>query len=160
LVDLDIERKRHVVTHQLEAIVADEMGDVALGAGEEIVDADEVGATLQQALAQMRAEKAGTAGHQNALFEMHGESTSGERVSATDSTTPPELPSMPRVEEREGPRWRGGRGLRPGTSGFNRKQSHFKRHLLDAQGEYHLTSLATRAYFAGKEHDGKLSHGL
>jgi hypothetical protein len=57
------------------------MGDVALGAGEEIVDADEVGASLQQALAQMRTEKSGSAGHENAFFEMHGLCRSG-RTSA------------------------------------------------------------------------------
>ena len=55
-----------------------QMRDVALGAGEEIVDADEIGAALQQALAQMRAEKAGPAGHQNALFEMHAKSVHHE----------------------------------------------------------------------------------
>jgi hypothetical protein len=71
LVDLDIERERHVVTHQLEPLGADEMSDVALGAGEEVVDADDIRAPLQQSLAQMRAEEAGPAGHQNALFQMH-----------------------------------------------------------------------------------------
>ncbi len=40
-------------------------------AGEEIVDAEDVGALGQQPLAQMRAEKAGAAGDQNALLQMH-----------------------------------------------------------------------------------------
>jgi hypothetical protein len=62
------------VPHQFEALVADDMGDVALGAGEEIVDTDEIGAALQQALAQMRAEKARPAGHENSLFKMHARS--------------------------------------------------------------------------------------
>ena len=35
------------------------------GAGEEVVDAEDVGALRQQALAQMGAEKAGAAGDQN-----------------------------------------------------------------------------------------------
>ena len=59
------------MAHQLEALGADEMRDVALGAGEEIVDADDVVAALQQALAQMRAEEPGPAGHEYPLFEMH-----------------------------------------------------------------------------------------
>ena len=42
-----------------------------MGAGEEIIDADDVGALVQQALAEVRAQEAGAAGHQNALFEMH-----------------------------------------------------------------------------------------
>ena len=41
-VDFDIERKRHVVPHQLEALFADEVRDVALRTGEEVVDADHV----------------------------------------------------------------------------------------------------------------------
>ena len=67
LVDLDIERKRHVVAHQLEARMADQMLDVALAAGEEIVDANDVVAVGNQAIAQVRAEKAGTAGDQHRL---------------------------------------------------------------------------------------------
>jgi hypothetical protein len=78
LVDLHIERKRHVVTHQLEAFDAEQMRDVAFGAGEEVVDTDKVGAALQQALAQMRPEEAGPTGHQNALFEMHARSVHHE----------------------------------------------------------------------------------
>jgi hypothetical protein len=74
LVDFHVERESHVVTHQFEALVADDMRDVTLGAGEEIVDADEIGAALQQALAQMRAEKTGPAGHENAFFKMHARS--------------------------------------------------------------------------------------
>ncbi len=42
LVDLDIERKRHVVPHQFKARMADQVLDVAFGAGEEVVDADHI----------------------------------------------------------------------------------------------------------------------
>jgi len=59
------------VAHQLEVFLADQVRDVALRAGEEVVDADEVAARRQQAVAQMRAEKSGTAGNQDASFEMH-----------------------------------------------------------------------------------------
>ena len=40
LVDLDKERKGHVVAHELEARIAEEMLDVLLGAGEKIVEAE------------------------------------------------------------------------------------------------------------------------
>ena len=42
LVDLHIERKGHVVPHQLEAWVVEQMRDVGASAGEEIVDAQDV----------------------------------------------------------------------------------------------------------------------
>ena len=56
---------------QIEAVVVDDAIDVAPGAGEKVIDADEVGAVFEQALAQMRAEKTGTAGHNHTRFEMH-----------------------------------------------------------------------------------------
>jgi hypothetical protein len=59
------------MTDQLEALVAEQMLDVAAGAAEEVVDADDVGALGQEPLAQMRAEEAGAAGDQDALFQMH-----------------------------------------------------------------------------------------
>ena len=67
LVDLDVEREGDVVAHQLEMRIAQQMRDVVLAAGEEVVDAQHVVAVAQQALAQMRAEEAGAAGHQHAL---------------------------------------------------------------------------------------------
>ena len=70
-VDLDIEREGHVVAHQLEARVVEQMRDVALGAGEEVVDADDVVAAFEQPVAQMRAEKAGAAGdHDGAVIDV------------------------------------------------------------------------------------------
>jgi hypothetical protein len=44
--------------------------DVAARAGEEIVDAENLGAFGQQAVAKMRAEEAGAPGHQNAVRKM------------------------------------------------------------------------------------------
>ena len=67
LVDLDVERERHVVAHQLEARVAQEVRDVALGPREEVVDAKDVVAALDEPFAKMRAEEAGAPGHQRAL---------------------------------------------------------------------------------------------
>jgi len=54
------------VAHRLERRVADEMRDALLAAGQEIVDAQDVVTLPQQALAKMRAQEAGAAGHQNA----------------------------------------------------------------------------------------------
>jgi hypothetical protein len=42
------------------------------GTGEKVVDTDDIGPALEQAFAQMRAEKSGTAGHNHAGFKMHG----------------------------------------------------------------------------------------
>ena len=41
-VNLDVERERHIMAHQLEPRVRDQMLDVLLGAGEKIVEADDV----------------------------------------------------------------------------------------------------------------------
>jgi hypothetical protein len=71
LIGFDIERKGHVVADEIEAVVADDAIDVASCPGEKVVDADEVSAVLEQALAQMRAEKPGAPGHNHACFEMH-----------------------------------------------------------------------------------------
>ena len=70
LVDLDIERKRDVVAHQLEPRMTDEMREVVLVAGEEVVHAEDVVARRQQALAKMRAQEAGPAGDEDSL---HGQ---------------------------------------------------------------------------------------
>ena len=73
LIGLDIERKGHIVADQIEAMVVDDAIDVAAGAGEKVIDTDDIGAVLEQALAQVRAEKSGTAGHNHAGFEMHSQ---------------------------------------------------------------------------------------
>jgi hypothetical protein len=64
-VHFHIEREGHIVAHQLEVGVIEQRRDVVLGAGEEVIDTDHIMAIGQQALAQMRAEKAGAAGDQN-----------------------------------------------------------------------------------------------
>lgn len=55
------------MAHELEIGVADEMRDMVLAAGVEIVDAEYVMAILQEPLTQMRAEKAGAASNKDAL---------------------------------------------------------------------------------------------
>jgi hypothetical protein len=71
LVDLHIERKRNVVPHQVEVLVIEEMLDVASRAGEKVVRAENVGAKLDQALTEMRANKSSSPRHQHTCFEMH-----------------------------------------------------------------------------------------
>jgi hypothetical protein len=56
---------------QLEVLVIEQVLDVLSGAGEEIVDAEDIGALRQQPFAQMRPEKPGPARHQNAPLKMH-----------------------------------------------------------------------------------------
>ena len=67
LVDLDEQRERHVVPDELEARVVVQVIDVALGAGEEVVDAEHLVALLEQAVAEVGAEEAGAAGHEDPL---------------------------------------------------------------------------------------------
>jgi hypothetical protein len=51
LVDLNEQRMGDVVTEQLEGLVAEQMLDIASGAGEEIVDAEDLAAGIEQVLA-------------------------------------------------------------------------------------------------------------
>ena len=81
LVDLQQDRQRHVVANQLEVRPAEQMGDVRLLAGEEVVEADHVVPLLDQPLAEVRAEKAGAAGDQNAFQRGHVASPPIGRVS-------------------------------------------------------------------------------
>ena len=84
LVDLDIEREGHVVAHELEARMAEQVLDIALGAGEQVVDAEHLMALAEQPVAQVRAEEAGAAGHQDALAAVvearHGYSAAVSRA--------------------------------------------------------------------------------
>ena len=66
LVDFQEDRQRDVVADQFEVRLAQQVGDVRLLAGEEVVQADHVVAFVDQPLAEVRAEKAGPAGDQNA----------------------------------------------------------------------------------------------
>lgn len=65
LVHLDVEREGHIVAHELKVRMIEQMDNVVLGAGEEIIEADDVMAIVQQAFAEMGSEKAGAASDQN-----------------------------------------------------------------------------------------------
>ena len=62
-----LNRLRHVVTDQLEAIVAQEMRDMVLAAGEKVIDAEDLMTLAQQALAEVRPQESAAAGYQDAL---------------------------------------------------------------------------------------------
>ncbi len=72
LIDFQEDRQRHVVADQLEVRTWQQVGDVRLLAGEEVVEADHVVPAFQQPFAKMNAEKARPAGDQDALDGGHG----------------------------------------------------------------------------------------
>ena len=67
LIDLDIERESHVVTHKLELRVLVQMLDIAFAAGKEVVGTKHLVALIEQTVDEMRADKAGAPGHENAF---------------------------------------------------------------------------------------------
>ena len=69
LVHFHVQREGHIMAHQLEVRILEQMQNVVLGAGEEVVQTEHVVAVGKQALAQMRAEKAGATGDEDAFSE-------------------------------------------------------------------------------------------
>jgi hypothetical protein len=66
LVNLDIQRKGHVVPDQLEMGIVQQMGYIVLGAAVKIIDAQNVAFFFfEKALAQMRTQKTRAAGNKN-----------------------------------------------------------------------------------------------
>ena len=66
-IDLHIERKRHIMPHELEARVIVKLVDIALGTGKEIVGTKNFVPLLEQSVDQMRTDETGAAGNQDAL---------------------------------------------------------------------------------------------
>jgi hypothetical protein len=64
-IHLEFEGIDDVMPHQLEAGIADEMLDVGLPPGEEVIEADDVVTLADEAIAKVRAEKSGTAGNED-----------------------------------------------------------------------------------------------
>ena len=58
------------MAQQLEVGIVEQMGDVVLGPGEEIIQAEHVVAGIEQAIAEMRAEKPRPAGDEDAFAEV------------------------------------------------------------------------------------------
>lgn len=67
LVYLDVERKADVLPHELKPRVADEVIEITLVAGEQVVDTKNFVAALEQAVDQVRAEESSPAGHEDAI---------------------------------------------------------------------------------------------
>ena len=62
-VNFDIEGEGDVVAQDFEPVVIHEGKDIVLGAGEKVVNADDVVAIVKEAFAEMGAEEACSAGH-------------------------------------------------------------------------------------------------
>ena len=67
LVDLDVEREAHVMTHKLETRMVVKVVDIAFGAGEKIVDAENFVPFREQPVDQMRSQETGATRNQNPL---------------------------------------------------------------------------------------------
>src|SRR5438552_6942030 len=67
LVDLHVQRKGDIVSHQLEISLAQKVRDVLLSSRIKVVYAQYVVPLLNEALAEMRAQKSSAAGHQDSL---------------------------------------------------------------------------------------------
>ena len=111
LVDLDAQRLGDVVADQLELRRAEMMLDVAFGAGEEIVDADDLVAIGNQPIDEMRAEKPGATGDQDPSATLvdarHECSTAGNRPArAGRSRRPLPVNSLPSAATSARPAWR------------------------------------------------------
>ena len=59
----EVDVLRHVVVDELEILVAGEVGDVVGIPRDEVIDGDDVMAFGEETVGEMRAEKAGTTGH-------------------------------------------------------------------------------------------------
>jgi hypothetical protein len=67
----------------LETMVTEHTLQVTVNAAEKIVDTDHISAPLEQALAEMRAEKAGAASDQYTSFEVQSQSPQGRAIKLT-----------------------------------------------------------------------------
>ena len=54
------------MAHQLEVRMVEQMSDVVFGAGEEVVQTDDVVTVVQQSFTEMRAQETGAAGDKDA----------------------------------------------------------------------------------------------
>ena len=66
-IHLDVQRESDVVPHEFETLVLHQRQDIGLGAGEQIIGANDVMPLIEQDLAEVRTEKTGAAGNENAF---------------------------------------------------------------------------------------------
>ena len=69
-VHLQAQRLRHIVADELEIRLAQKMGDIRLGAGEQVVEADDIRALGHQAFAKMRTDESRPSGNEHAVGVM------------------------------------------------------------------------------------------
>jgi len=67
LVDLDVQREADIVTQDFEAGIGEQMRDIAAGAREKIVGADDLVSRSEQDLAKMAADESCAAGDENSF---------------------------------------------------------------------------------------------
>jgi hypothetical protein len=72
-IDFDVERETNVMAHQLEARIRQQMMHVASRPGVEIIDAQNLIAAFQQAIAKVRSNKSRSAGDEDTAFSQHGQ---------------------------------------------------------------------------------------
>jgi hypothetical protein len=63
LIRFYVQRKRYVVPEELEALVTNQVFDIAPCSREKIIDADDLATFCKQPFTQVRAEKSGPTGH-------------------------------------------------------------------------------------------------
>ena len=71
LVDLDLEGIDHIVPHEFKVRVGQQMNDVLLPAGEQVVEADDIVAVADQPIAKVTAEEAGAIIGEDNLVTCH-----------------------------------------------------------------------------------------
>ncbi len=86
-----------VVLEELEPLVAEQVGDVPDVTGDQVVDGGDAIAFGQQTVAEMRAEKAGAAGHDGMGSGCHWwfNSKWGDSVSSVQRLAPGVTPTLP-----------------------------------------------------------------
>ena len=67
LLAVDVHRLTNVVAHELEAAMLQELVEIPPGASEQVINADDLVAILDEPLAEVRPEKARTAGYEDPL---------------------------------------------------------------------------------------------
>lgn len=74
LIGLKIKRKRYIVPDDFKTMMIEHALDVTTRPGEIIIDADDIGALLEQTFAEMGTEKSGSSSDQDTRFEMQPQS--------------------------------------------------------------------------------------
>jgi len=70
LIGLKIERKRYIVPDDFKTMMTEHALDVTPRSGEIIIDANDIGALLEQTFAEVGAEKSGSSSDQHTRFEV------------------------------------------------------------------------------------------